>query len=90
MSKRNLLVLIMAFSSLAVGCNFELASDIKTENQNLQLEVATLEKWVAEAASVEEEIDEIRERLVKKKEELEEFKKEHPEVVEYAIKNKLE
>jgi septal ring factor EnvC (AmiA/AmiB activator) len=90
MSKKNLLVLLIVFSSLAAGCNFELASNIETENQNLQLEVTKLEKWMAEAASIEEEIDSIREQLVKKKEELEVFKKEHPEVVEYATKNNVE
>jgi hypothetical protein len=76
--------------TLTGGCNFEFVSDIKRENQALEKDISNLRQKLVEIATIEEDLEVLRVKVSQRHEELKNFKKEFPEVVEYAIKKQSE
>lgn len=90
MHNRLLLLTLILMVTLTGGCNFEFVSDIKRENKSLEEDISNLRQKLIEIATIEEDLDSLRDKVWKRHEELENFKKEFPEVVEYAIKKQSE
>lgn len=79
------LIILGVMASLLTGCDIEFASDIEEETLRIEQDVEALMRLKAQLPTLEEEINGLREQVAQKTGELEEFKKNHPDVVEFAI-----
>ncbi|OGK13113.1 MAG: hypothetical protein A2W80_12935 [Candidatus Riflebacteria bacterium GWC2_50_8] len=79
------LIILAVMATLLTGCDIEFASDIEEETLRIEQDVEALMRLKAQLPTLEEEINGLREQAIQKSRELEEFRKNHPDVVEFAI-----
>lgn len=83
-------ILIIIFSLVVfsfTGCDIETSESINEEINMLEMEIEHLQRQKAELANIHEEINELKKNLVAVKEEIENFKAENPETLEYLREN---
>jgi len=82
---KTLLLILILMAIFGTGCNMELTSQIEDEILHIDQEIESLHRLEFQLSNIPEEIEILREQVVQKRGELKKFKKNHPDVVEFAI-----
>lgn len=82
------LILVLVLTLLfQTGCDIETSAAINDEIAELEAEIGHLKRQKAELQNIHLEIEQLKARLAKTTEAVNNFKKENPDVLEYIRKN---
>ncbi len=83
MKHRTTLLLLIGISLLCTGCNVPWSRELDAENRRLAVDITAIKARLKEIPALQNEIDELRRKVVEAREKKDKFLHDHPGLEEF-------